>query len=235
MQYYGNAEFWRALALINRAPNVDKIYPGEHVILPDAGTVAKIAAAQKLTEVNELVNNQQVLAVLESEQEAMEFTKNSAGPEEAMPTIDPPQPAAVENVETIASEGTEAEIPAAIQEMEAAGESEEYDTIVAARQDDSQNARTTSGLLWPITGVAAVLIAGFTYGYRRKKKNQIDGPEIDASPLKTFILEDEQNEKSNADTNDIVPASFPDDIFKPVRRRNEELQEQEVAANIQEG
>ncbi len=72
-QYYGKASYWRALALLNRAPDPDKIYPGERIMLPEAAAVAKIARARRLSEVNEIAFEQEQMAKIESEAEMTEF------------------------------------------------------------------------------------------------------------------------------------------------------------------
>ena len=72
-KYYGHTKYWRALALINRAPNKDLIYPGEPVILPGIGAVVRVSKAKKLSEVNEIVNAQYALAALEKAGQLDEF------------------------------------------------------------------------------------------------------------------------------------------------------------------
>ena len=70
-QYYGDSSYWRELALINRAPDGDLIFPGENVIVPGFETIRRIRNARKLSVVNELVKEQQsILAGLNSVPEA---------------------------------------------------------------------------------------------------------------------------------------------------------------------
>ena len=42
LQYYGTATYWRELALVNRAPNSDLVFPGERIIVPSLDGVKKL-------------------------------------------------------------------------------------------------------------------------------------------------------------------------------------------------
>ena len=57
-QYYGSADFWRELALINRAPNKNLVFPGEEVIIPSLDAVKKLRKTRMLSVVNDIVKNQ---------------------------------------------------------------------------------------------------------------------------------------------------------------------------------
>jgi hypothetical protein len=58
-QYYGTPDYWKELALINRAPNPNKVYPGEDVIIPSQEAVAKIRNTKHLSRVNGIVTGQE--------------------------------------------------------------------------------------------------------------------------------------------------------------------------------
>lgn len=73
--YYGDAEYWRQLALINRAPDPDGIYPGEQILLPGIGVMNKLRQARRLSEVNSLVSLEERAAEVESIEQAREFTQ----------------------------------------------------------------------------------------------------------------------------------------------------------------
>ncbi|MFQ5675928.1 MAG: LysM peptidoglycan-binding domain-containing protein [bacterium] len=60
-QYYGDPSYWKELRLINRAPEGDLIFPGESIIVPSFKVVEKIRKTTRLSEVNELVRQQQDL------------------------------------------------------------------------------------------------------------------------------------------------------------------------------
>lgn len=58
-EYYNDPTYWRELALVNRAPKGDNIYPGERVIVPSFEVIKEIRNAQSLSRVNELIAQQQ--------------------------------------------------------------------------------------------------------------------------------------------------------------------------------
>lgn len=60
-KYYGDASYWKELELINRAPDGDKIYPGEKIIVPSFDVVQKVRHTVRLSVVNELVQEQQTI------------------------------------------------------------------------------------------------------------------------------------------------------------------------------
>ena len=57
-QYFGTTTYWRELALINRAPNKDLVFPGEEVIIPSLDAVKKLRKTRMLTVVNDIVKGQ---------------------------------------------------------------------------------------------------------------------------------------------------------------------------------
>ena len=57
-QYYGTTKYWRELALINRAPNKDLVFPGEEVVIPNLEAVKKLRKTRMLTVVNDIVKGQ---------------------------------------------------------------------------------------------------------------------------------------------------------------------------------
>ncbi|HEX9655049.1 MAG TPA: LysM peptidoglycan-binding domain-containing protein [bacterium] len=58
-QYYGDSSYWKELALINRAPNGDKIFPGEKLMVPSFEAIQRVRQARRLSDVNEVANLQQ--------------------------------------------------------------------------------------------------------------------------------------------------------------------------------
>lgn len=58
-KYYGDATYWKELALINRAPNGDLIFPGEKIVVPNYEAIQKIRNSRSLSSVNEIVGIQQ--------------------------------------------------------------------------------------------------------------------------------------------------------------------------------
>ncbi len=65
LHYYGNADYWRELALINMAPDPDLIWVGEEILIPDKAAVEQIHRAKTLSVVKNLVIKQE-LALNES-------------------------------------------------------------------------------------------------------------------------------------------------------------------------
>ncbi len=57
-RYYGTTSYWRELALINRAPNKNMVFPGEEIILPSLEAIQKIRNSRSLTDVNKVVKDQ---------------------------------------------------------------------------------------------------------------------------------------------------------------------------------
>ena len=71
-EYYGNADYWRELALINRAPNSDLVFPGEEIVLPSSETIQKIRNTRWLSKVNNYVQNQEEIIAGAKEGERQE-------------------------------------------------------------------------------------------------------------------------------------------------------------------
>ncbi len=61
LQYYGTAKYWHELALINRAPDSDMVYPGETVLIPSQAVMEKLHRAHSLSRVNTLVEAEKEL------------------------------------------------------------------------------------------------------------------------------------------------------------------------------
>jgi hypothetical protein len=64
-EYYNDRSYWKELALINRAPNGNVLFPGEKIIVPGLRTIQEIRETRSLSRVNELVEQQR--AVLNGE------------------------------------------------------------------------------------------------------------------------------------------------------------------------
>ena len=89
-QHYGDASYWRELALVNRAPAPDHIEVGERMLLPSVAAIQQLRRAYTMTSVNGIAGDQELAARLEtlSEDEAAAFT-------DVTPTAsDSPAPAA---------------------------------------------------------------------------------------------------------------------------------------------
>lgn len=81
-EYYNDPSYWKELALVNRAPRGDRIFPGEKAIIPSFEVIREIRRARSLSEVNELIREQQSLLSSENSQMKAEDTETTAPPEE---------------------------------------------------------------------------------------------------------------------------------------------------------
>jgi len=54
-QYYGEADYWRELALVNRSPNSNLIFPGEEIVVPRLDVIKEIRRTRWLSKVNKLM------------------------------------------------------------------------------------------------------------------------------------------------------------------------------------
>ncbi len=61
-EHYGDTDYWRELALVNRAPNPNHIEPDEKILLPAANVMQELRKARTISSVNSLVNQQQTAA-----------------------------------------------------------------------------------------------------------------------------------------------------------------------------
>ncbi len=61
LHYYGTAKYWHELALINRAPDSDMVFPGESVLIPSKAVIEKLHRAHSISRVNTLVEAEKEL------------------------------------------------------------------------------------------------------------------------------------------------------------------------------
>ncbi|MCE7943703.1 MAG: LysM peptidoglycan-binding domain-containing protein [Chlorobi bacterium CHB1] len=61
-EHYGDTDYWRELALVNRAPNPNHIEPDEKILLPAANVMEDLRKARTISSVNSLVDQQQMAA-----------------------------------------------------------------------------------------------------------------------------------------------------------------------------
>jgi len=65
-KYYGNPDYWKELALINRAPNSNLVFPGEEIIVPRLSVVKEIRRTRWMSKVNSFINDEKnILARLD--------------------------------------------------------------------------------------------------------------------------------------------------------------------------
>lgn len=73
LRHYGDASYWRELALVNRAPDADLIFPDEEIIVPSFKAIQKIRDAQRLSTVNTLVDEQEAIVAARTESQTEEI------------------------------------------------------------------------------------------------------------------------------------------------------------------
>lgn len=176
-QYYGSVKYWRELALINRAPNKDLVFPGEEVVIPSLDAVKKLRKTRMLSVVNDIVKDQNDWIAKNGN-----ITTNYAF-EEAKPETKPVEQATtVQESETIKQEtAAEVSTPSAI--------TSEAEPLLDKELEKSS--------LLPIilTIVAIALIVGLMslYLYRRKKKYEMEAfePADEKEEDVTMVDEDE--------------------------------------------
>ncbi|MFZ5517408.1 MAG: LysM peptidoglycan-binding domain-containing protein [Candidatus Zhuqueibacterota bacterium] len=57
-KYYGDPDYWRELALINRAPNSNLVFPGEEVIVPRLSVIKEIRRTRYMSKVNAFIQDE---------------------------------------------------------------------------------------------------------------------------------------------------------------------------------
>ena len=226
--YYGDADYWRALALVNRVPDANRIYPGEHIVLPSLAAIQEISATNRFSIVNEIMSEQLTMASLETEQEAAAFAGRTAN-----------------EIPAQSASGAETEIPAVAETETMLEESEPFtpqsgetglpaESIVTpgAVPDEGLNesvvesGATSSGLFWPLVlGISTVLFGAVFVLYRRQK-NAEDDSELEASPIDDAEFEKPRSVAlkpiDNTWNEDPEPVS-DDEIFRPVSGNNRAL------------
>ncbi len=177
-QYYGKASYWRALALLNRAPDPNKIYPGERIMLPEAAAVAKIARARRLSEVNEIAFEQEQMAKIETEEELTEFRNRQKGSfhQAAAPDeLAEPEPEIKEALESPAESGETLSLPES-ELPEPPAQDEDRAEIQTALSGQTE----TGGhnWLWPAI-IVALLMIGSGYVFVRRRCESFEDEPVD--------------------------------------------------------
>jgi nucleoid-associated protein YgaU len=163
-EHYGNTDYWRELALVNRAPEPDYIQPGEEILLPAANVIHELRRARTISRVNDLVNAQHALATrvapanTQAEAQTAAATNTTSG-----------QPAEQPETIAMAENPSETVVPPASAPLETAQN--------GAHAYDNEPAVEESGgsWFWVIFGLLALGgVVGFVV-YRRRQEEQ-DAP-----------------------------------------------------------
>jgi len=151
-QYYGNKTYWRELALINRSPNSDLVFPGETIVIPSLNTIKEIRRTRWMTKVNSFMQGEQDILAQLNRGEASTL---AAAPQTPMPDSKPET-----NVSSPANE------PVAF--------ADEAEQMAVANEDVKAQSSSSLGL---ILGIIAVLLIASLVAYlvvrRRKRSEQI--------------------------------------------------------------
>ena len=162
-QHYGDPSYWKELALVNRAPNGNRIFPGERVIVPSFEAIQKVRQARRLSDVNEVVELQQDILAgrvkAHSEPLAKYEPNSSTSPSPST------SPSTVRDVPEEPSTTTS-------EPMEPHMEAPSYET------NSTNGAEPSFWLSTPvITGMvilAVVLVMGIFMYTRKKKREEVD-------------------------------------------------------------
>lgn len=156
-EHYGDTDYWRELALVNRAPKPDHIQPGEEILLPAANVIQELRRARTISRVNDLINAQHALATRVVPENPA--TENQTALEAA--------PSQTASEPTMVAMGGDADTPAVVPATA------QYEVQEAATYNDEPVAEESgSSWFWLIFGVLALGgVVGFVV-YRRKQEEQ---------------------------------------------------------------
>lgn len=108
-KYYGNPDYWKELALINRSPNSNLVFPGEEIIVPRLSVIKEIRRTRWMSKVNSLISSENnILARLDKSEveetyhaQTMQDTVEAQAPAAALTAQEPNlEPVAEEEIET---------------------------------------------------------------------------------------------------------------------------------------
>jgi LysM repeat protein len=86
-QYYGRADYWRELALVNRAPDSDLIHPGEEIIVPSLNVIKEIRRTRWLSKVNSYVKNEEDIIARLNRGEQINLAENKSDEPKTSPEM----------------------------------------------------------------------------------------------------------------------------------------------------
>lgn len=92
LKYYGDVSYWKELALINRAPDGNLVFPGEEIILPSFEAIQRVRQSHSLSSVNDIVGEQQnILAGRVDTRSGTVAERNEKGPSVEQPAQTRPE------------------------------------------------------------------------------------------------------------------------------------------------
>jgi len=183
-KYYGQADYWRELALINRAPDSDLVFPGEEIIIPSLDVIKEIRRTRWLSKVNGYVKNEEdVIARLNRGEEPV-MAENIPEPTPTEPVQSEPRTTPEMLLDTDQS-GT-------ISATEGADTLSGFTLQTFQSGEDDVQSASSLGIILAIVGVLLVASLLAFVMIRRKKHSQpitiVDDEELN------LLGEDEQSE-----------------------------------------
>jgi LysM repeat protein len=177
-QFYGSAEYWRELALVNRAPDSDLIFPGEEIVVPSMDAIRRLQKSRSLSSVNKIVSEQE---------DWMAHNKVAPTTEVAMQEPIKPEVAETASIEETKPSVDEEMVPVTIYPIE------EESAIV---QEESKSSALPIILVIFAIIVGAVLLT--LYLRKRKSNDEEDMPEDDKKEFSADEIDDSENIYTNA-------------------------------------
>lgn len=200
-RHYGNTDYWRELALINRAPNPDHIEPDEEILLPAANVIQDLRKARTISSVNSLVDGQ----LMAAKSSPSNDTYSKAEP--SVVTTDKPQALPVAGVDS----------PPAGSAVPASQESTQ------PQPEPSQPREQSSGGLswfWLILGL--VLIGGvIAFVMYRRRQEELAKEQDEEKDNSIFRRREADQNKSKEDDK---RQNFPHDRRSVILRKNAEAE-----------
>lgn len=151
IEYYGEASYWRELALINRAPDGDLIFPGEKIIVPEFEAIQQVRQSRSLSQVNEVVDHQELIL--------------------AGRVAERPQPVAKRPDPAPANQQVEPETASPETAVEEPAGSTDYEYGEATADDATFSTPMVTALVILLVIMA---VGGFLYWRHRKRQEEID-------------------------------------------------------------
>jgi len=164
-QYYGTAKYWQELALINRAPDSDLVFPGEEIFIPSQEVIEQLHRARSLSRVNNLMSREKALFANADE-------KNEPG---ITPTTQP--------------EETETAIAKAVADSNIIAK-----VTVPKEMSKANQKSSTSGWLFAGLGLAIIFLGVIAFILIRKVKESRDQAALDNLKPVTVETENEDEE-----------------------------------------
>ncbi|MBN2010722.1 LysM peptidoglycan-binding domain-containing protein [candidate division KSB1 bacterium] len=200
--YYGRSDYWRELALINRAPNSDLVFPGEEIIIPRLEVIENIRKARSLSDVNTFVHGEEdIIARLDRDKvESIPMTEQYK-----------PTPVTPKRNESTSSMITDESSPSVSMEEPTV---EQPAPMVATNDKPVVNKPIQSSSMNLILVIVAVAVIGGIIGllvYQRKKRSRF---EEDFAVIDNVDLDEEPEDD---DFVDAIAVEEMDDKAEPVK------------------